>query len=68
MVLGSRVVPDCWIVRPYRHHSALFLFVSAFKDNTSIFLDPLGLPAKFSLQNFVNAIKQAELARALTNR
>jgi multiple sugar transport system permease protein len=44
-----------------------FLFVSAFKDNTSIFLNPLGLPANFSLQNFVNAIQQAGLARALTN-
>ena len=44
-----------------------FLFVSAFKDNTSIFLNPLGLPSNFSLQNFFNAIEQAGLARALTN-
>jgi multiple sugar transport system permease protein len=44
-----------------------FLFVSAFKDNTSIFLNPLGLPVKFSLQNFINAIEQGGLVRAVTN-
>jgi multiple sugar transport system permease protein len=44
-----------------------FLFVSAFKDNTSIFLNPLGLPARFSLQNFFNAVEQGGLARAVTN-
>jgi multiple sugar transport system permease protein len=43
-----------------------FLVISTFKDNTSIFIDPLGLPKQFSLQNFVNAIEQAGLVRALT--
>jgi multiple sugar transport system permease protein len=43
-----------------------FLLVSTFKDNISIFLDPLGLPEQFSLQNFIHAIQQGGLARALT--
>lgn len=43
-----------------------FLLVSAFKDNTSIFLDPLGIPTNFSLANFVNAIQLGGLTRALT--
>ncbi len=43
-----------------------FLLVSAFKDNTSIFMNPLGLPGKFSLQNFVNAIELGGLPRAIT--
>jgi multiple sugar transport system permease protein len=42
-----------------------FLLVSAFKDNISIFLDPLGLPTKVSLQNFVKAIQQGGLVHAL---
>lgn len=42
-----------------------FLFVSAFKDNLSIFLNPLALPTKFSLDNFVIAIKQGGLVRAM---
>jgi multiple sugar transport system permease protein len=44
-----------------------FLLVSAFKDNTSIFANPLGLPAHFSLENFINAIERGGLVRALTN-
>lgn len=43
-----------------------FLFVSAFKDNTSIFMNPLGFPTKFSLQNFVNAIDRGGLTHAMT--
>jgi multiple sugar transport system permease protein len=42
-----------------------FLFVSVFKDNISIFIDPLGLPSKFSLQNFVHAIEQGGLTHAI---
>lgn len=43
-----------------------FLFVSAFKDNISIFIDPLGLPTQFSLKNFIDAIRLGGLAPALT--
>ena len=42
-----------------------FLLVSVFKDNISIFIDPLGLPTKFSLQNFINAIEQGDLTHAI---
>jgi len=43
-----------------------FLVVSAFKDNISIFIDPLGLPAKISFQNFTRAFEQGGLLSALT--
>ena len=43
-----------------------FLLVSTFKDNISIFLEPLALPKQYSLQNFVHAVQQAGLVRALT--
>jgi multiple sugar transport system permease protein len=42
-----------------------FLLVSVFKDNISIFIDPLGLPKTLSLQNFINAIEQGGLAHAI---
>jgi multiple sugar transport system permease protein len=42
-----------------------FLLVSVFKDNISIFIDPLGIPKTFSLQNFINAIQQGGLAHAI---
>jgi multiple sugar transport system permease protein len=42
-----------------------YLVVSAFKDNTSIFMHPLGLPASFSLDNFVRAIQRGGLVHAI---
>ena len=44
-----------------------YLLVSAFKDNTSIFINPLGLPKQISIQNFINAIQQGGLVRAVAN-
>ena len=41
-----------------------FLVISTFKDNTSIFINPLGLPANFSLENYINAVDQGGLAHA----
>jgi multiple sugar transport system permease protein len=43
-----------------------FLLISAFKDNISIFMDPLGLPKQFSFKNFFDAIRLGGLAPALT--
>lgn len=42
-----------------------FLFISAFKSNTAIFLDPLGLPTNLSIQNFIDAFQQGGLLHAL---
>lgn len=42
-----------------------FLFISAFKSNTAIFLDPLGLPKNLSFQNFIDAFQQGGLLHAL---
>lgn len=44
-----------------------YLLVSAFKDNTAIFTNPLGLPIPFSLQNFANAQDGADLLSAMGN-
>jgi len=42
----------------------VFIVISAFKDNTTIFASPLGLPDKLQFKNFVLAQENVNLLRA----
>lgn len=45
----------------------LWLLVSSFKTNFELLSDPFSLPAKWQIQNYVNALTQAGLGRMLLN-
>lgn len=45
----------------------IFVFLSAFKTDTAIFLTPFGLPKSFSLDNFVRAWQSARAGQYLLN-
>lgn len=45
----------------------LWLLVSSFKTNFELLSDPFSVPAKWQIQNYVNALTQAGLGRMLLN-
>ncbi len=42
-----------------------YIMISSFKDNSSIFGSPLGLPPAFDLSNYIRALTNARLIRAM---
>lgn len=45
----------------------LWLLISSFKTNYELLSDPFSLPAKWQIQNYINALTQAGLGRMLMN-
>ena len=48
-------------------YPVLFALISAFKSNGEILKNPVALPSKFYLQNFIDLFQQSDFATAIRN-
>lgn len=64
LVLASALV---WLYGALLALPIYFIFISAFKENSKIFLKPASLPENWSWSNFIRAWEAASLLEALTN-
>lgn len=48
-------------------YPVIWVFISSFKTNSELFVNTWGLPRSFTLENYVNAVVEAHIDRAMLN-
>ena len=48
-------------------YPVVWVFISSFKTNSELFVNTWGLPRAFTLENYVNAVVEARIDRAMLN-